>query len=106
MDSAVNWSIPVKMENYEDTTITLVVSGTEPPATALGVRYLTHIQDSGWETEWKTAGALSGTYVQSKRLEALKVELTGDLPPGASIETTVHVQNQGNLGPFAMGSAA
>jgi hypothetical protein len=101
-------AVQVKMENYADTTITLVVEGTdpEPPAPVFGVRYLTHVQDSGWESEWVTDGALSGTYGQSKRLEALKVELTGELPAGASIETTVHVQNQGDLGPFAMGSAA
>jgi hypothetical protein len=93
----------VSMENYEDTILTLVVSESEP----LGVRYLTHIQDIGWETDWATAGELSGTAGQSKRLEALKVELTGtNLPAGASIETAVHVQNQGDLGPFAMGTAA
>jgi hypothetical protein len=93
----------VTMENYEDTILTLVVTESEP----LGVRYLTHIQDIGWETDWAVNGELSGTAGQSKRLEALKVELTGtNLPAGASIETAVHVQNQGDLGPFAMGSAA
>lgn len=95
-------TVLVSMENYQDTTLTLVVTEAEP----LGVRYLTHIQDYGWERDWVTAGALSGTAGQSKRLEALKVELTGDLPADASIETAVHVQNQGDLGPFAMGSAA
>ncbi|MBC3803960.1 hypothetical protein GH808_05855 [Acetobacterium fimetarium] len=106
--SAATITVLVSMENYEDTTITLMVTGTEPepPAPVIDIRYLTHIQDLGWETDWKTDGALSGTYGQSKRLEALKVELTGELPAGASIETTVHVQNQGDLGPFAMGSAA
>lgn len=92
----------VSMENYEDTTLTVVVSEAEP----IGLRYLTHIQDYGWETDWVTAGALSGTAGQSKRLEALKVELTGDIPAGARIDTAVHVQNLGDLGPFAMGSEA
>ncbi|MEO1814556.1 MAG: GLUG motif-containing protein [Acetobacterium sp.] len=95
-------TVLVTMENYEDTTLTVVVSEAEP----IGLRYQTHIQDYGWENDWVTAGALSGTAGQSKRLEALKVELTGDVPAGASIETAVHVQNQGDLGPFAMGSAA
>lgn len=106
--AAATITVLVSMENYEDTTITLVVKGSEPelPAPSIGVRYLTHVQDFGWETEWVTDGALSGTYGQSKRLEALKVELTGELPAGATIETAVHVQNQGDLGPFAMGSAA
>ncbi|PKL03417.1 MAG: hypothetical protein CVV55_00065 [Synergistetes bacterium HGW-Synergistetes-2] len=98
----VTITVLVSMENYQDTTLTLVLGETEP----LGVRYLTHIQDIGWETDWVTAGALSGTSGQSKRLEALKIELTGDLPADASIDTAVHVQNQGDLGPFAMGTAA
>lgn len=96
-------SVLVTMENYQDTSLTVVVSESEP----IGVRYLSHIQDTGWESDWVTAGELSGTSGQSKRLEALKVELTGsNLPAGASIETAVHVQNQGDLGPFAMGTAA
>jgi hypothetical protein len=74
---------------------------TEP-----GVQYKTHIQDYGWETAWKSNGALSGTVGESKRLEALLVGLTGSLPQGASIQTYVHVQNRGDLGPFAMGNEA
>ena len=74
---------------------------TEP-----GVQYKTHIQDYGWETVWKSNGALSGTIGESKRLEALLVGLTGSLPQGASIQTYVHVQNRGDLGPFAMGKEA
>ncbi|TYC85785.1 Ig domain-containing protein [Acetobacterium wieringae] len=74
---------------------------TEP-----GVQYKTHIQDYGWETTWKSNGALSGTVGESKRLEALLVGLTGSLPAGASIQTYVHVQNRGDLGPFAMGNEA
>ncbi|URN85239.1 hypothetical protein [Acetobacterium wieringae] len=74
---------------------------TEP-----GVQYKTHIQDYGWETTWKSNGSLSGTVGESKRLEALLVGLTGSLPQGASIQTYVHVQNRGDLGPFAMGTEA
>ncbi|PKM75532.1 MAG: hypothetical protein CVU92_00890 [Firmicutes bacterium HGW-Firmicutes-17] len=74
---------------------------TEP-----GVQYKTHIQDYGWETAWKINGALSGTEGESKRLEAMLVQLTGSLPEGASIQTYVHVQNRGDMGPFAMGNEA
>ena len=100
--SSATITVLVTMENYADTTIILVVSEEE----AFGVQYQTHIQDIGWETDWRTDGALSGTFGQSKRLEALKVELTGDVPTGATIDTEVHVQNYGNMGPFAMGTAA
>lgn len=96
--------IRVTMANYEDLTLTVVIA--KESAEPIGIRYLTHIQDIGWERDWVTAGALSGTAGQSKRLEALKVELTGEIPADASIDTAVHVQNLGDLGPFAMGSAA
>lgn len=75
-------------------------------AEAYGVKYKTHIQDIGWESEWKMDGSLSGTEGQSKRLEALKIELTGNVPKDAEILTYVHVQNEGDLGPFAMGKLA
>jgi hypothetical protein len=75
-------------------------------AADIGVEYKTHIQDYGWETQWISDGDLSGTVGESKRLEALRVELTGDAPLGAKIETWVHVQNYGDLGPFTMGTAA
>lgn len=76
-------------------------------AATYGVQYKTHVQDYGWETDWKTDGELSGTIGKSKRLEALRVELTGDnLPVNANIQTYVHVQNVGDLGPFDMGKLA
>lgn len=102
-DQPTTINVLASMENYQDATITvLVMENTD----LIGVRYCTHIQDYGWENDWLSDGALSGTVGQSKRLEALKVELTGDFPEDASIETSVHVQNYGNLGPFAMGTEA
>lgn len=75
-------------------------------AASVGVQYKTHIQDKGWESAWKTNGILSGTVGEWKRLEALNVQLTGDFPSNASIQTYVHVQNKGDLGPFSMGADA
>ncbi|MBC3805058.1 hypothetical protein GH808_11515 [Acetobacterium fimetarium] len=75
-------------------------------AATVGVEYETHIQDYGWETSWVPDGNLSGTVGQAKRLEALRVELTGDVPAGATIETSVHVENKGDMSPVAMGKMA
>lgn len=75
-------------------------------AASVGVQYKTHIQDKGWESAWKTNGTLSGTVGEWKRLEALNIQLTGDFPSNANIQTFVHVQNKGDLGPFSMGSDA
>ncbi|WKY46951.1 hypothetical protein Q5O24_11355 [Eubacteriaceae bacterium ES3] len=84
----------------------LAASPVSQATETVGVRYKTHIQDKGWETAWKADGELSGTVGESKRLEAIKVELTGDVPEDANIETWVHVQNEGDKGPFIMGEAA
>lgn len=81
-------------------------SGQIGTAAEIGVQYKTHIQDKGWEAIWKTDGSLSGTVGEGKRLEALKIELTGDVPEEAEILTYVHVQNEGDLGPFSMGELA
>lgn len=84
----------------------LAQDNTLETAATVGLQYKTHIQDYGWEKSWVTDGNLSGTVGQAKRLEALQVALTGTLPAGATIETSVHVQNKGDLGPFAMGALA
>lgn len=72
----------------------------------VGVQYKTHIQDKGWETNWVGNGGLSGTVGEGKRLEGLKVELVGSFPVTANIQTYVHVQNKGDMGPFPMGNMA
>lgn len=99
-------TVQVSMANYADTTITLIITDDTPVVEPIGIRYRTHIQDHGWETDWHTDGALAGTVAESKRLEALQIELTGAVPAGAGIETSVHVQDIGDMGPFAMGQEA
>lgn len=42
------------------------------------VAYQTHIQDIGWQG-WKSNGTMSGTSGQSKRLEAIQINLTGEM---------------------------
>jgi DNA-binding Lrp family transcriptional regulator len=84
----------------------LAQADTVATTATVGVQYKTHIQDFGWEKSWVPDGNLSGTVGQAKRLEALTVELTGAVPAGATIDTSVHVENKGNLGPFAMGKMA
>lgn len=72
----------------------------------VGVQYKTHIQDKGWESNWISDGDISGTVGEGKRLEGLRVELVGSVPVTANIQTYVHVQNRGDMGPFPMGNIA
>jgi|GEM_PF-3381580 len=65
-------------------------------ATDLGIRYKTHVQDYGWQN-WVYDGNTSGTVGKSKRLEAIKIELTGDDADNYDIYYCVHVQDYGWL---------
>lgn len=72
----------------------------------VGVQYKTHIQDKGWEGTWLSDGSLSGSVGEGKRLEGLRVQLVGTVPASANIQTYVHVQDKGDMGPFLMGNLA
>ena len=64
--------------------------------------YRTHIQGKGWETEWRSNGAITGTQGQSKRLEGITIALTDSkYKGGISYET--HVQNLGWMGSVSNG---
>lgn len=62
------------------------------------IRYKTHIQSKGWETTWTKEGKLSGTEGQSKRLEGIMIELTGDMKEKYDVYYCVHAQTYGWLG--------
>ena len=55
------------------------------------ISYRTHVQDYGWQ-EWKSDGEMSGTTGESKRLEAIQIELDG-ITGGVRYKT--HVQSYG-----------
>ena len=58
--------------------------------------YKTHVQDYGW-LDWAKNGMASGTEGQSKRLEALQIQLTGEMAEYYDIYYRVHIQNYGWL---------
>ena len=57
-----------------------------------GITYQTHVQDIGWQGR-KSDGELSGTEGQSKRLEAIKIQLNN--LSNSKVKYKVHVQNIG-----------
>lgn len=61
----------------------------------VSVRYQTHIQTYGWEKSIRTDGAVSGTSGQSKRLEGIKIYVTGNDTLG--VQYTTHCQTYGWL---------
>ena len=60
------------------------------------IEYATHIQDIGWQN-WKANGDLSGTTGQNKRLEAIKIRLTGEIADYYDVYYRVHAQEFGWL---------
>lgn len=60
------------------------------------ISYQTHVQDYGWQ-DWKSNGQMSGTSGQSKRLEAIKVKLSGEAANQYDVYYRVHAQDYGWL---------
>jgi uncharacterized protein YjdB len=77
-----------------------------------GICYTTHIQDYGWQGDlndsstWKKDGAMSGTTGEGKRLEAIKIKLTGEMANHYDVYYRVHAQNLGWMGWAKNGESA
>ena len=61
-----------------------------------GIRYRVHGQTYGWQN-WKADGEIAGTTGQSKRIEAIQIELTGKYAKKYDIYYRVHSQTYGWL---------
>ena len=66
---------------------------TSRPYISSRVKYRTHVQTYGWQ-DWTTEGLLSGTSGESKRLEAIQIQLN-NLGVTGSVEYRTHVQTYG-----------
>lgn len=63
----------------------------------LGIKYTTHVQTYGW-LPWSKDGEMSGTEGEAKRLEAIKIQLTGVDKSRYDVYYRVHAQSYGWLG--------
>jgi uncharacterized protein YjdB len=74
--------------------------------------YTTHVQSYGWQGDennistWKKNGAMAGTSGKAKRLEAIRIALTGEMAKHYDIYYRVHAQSYGWLGWAKNGEAA
>ena len=64
----------------------------------LGVEYLSHVQDVGWEKVPASNGGTSGRPGSGKRMEAVRIQLTGNDAGKYDLYYCLHVQNIGWLG--------
>ena len=66
--------------------------------------YTTHVQTYGWQGDvkkpstWKKDGQMSGTSGEAKRLEAICIDLTGEMGEKYDVYYRVHAQSFGWLG--------
>ena len=70
-----------------------------------GIEYCTHVQTYGWQ-DWVQNGTISGTTGKSKRLEAIRIRITGDLAKEYDVYYRVHAQTYGWLGWAKNGESA
>ncbi len=77
-----------------------------------GIQYVTHVQTYGWQAAennpatWARDGEASGTSGQSKRLEAIRISLYGDMAEHYDVYYRVHAQTYGWLSWTKNGEAA
>ena len=82
--SAGTATITVRTSNGKTASCRVTVS--KPSVT-----YQTHIEDIGWQ-DWQSDGATSGTEGQSKRLEAIRINITNNIE---GIKYRTHIQDIG-----------
>lgn len=70
------------------------ITKTAKAATKMGVTYTVHVQTYGDQQGWVHDGTMAGTKGQAKRLEEIRVKLTGDEYSG-SIQYKTHIQSYG-----------
>jgi len=110
----VGWQTPVSEGEVSGTSGRalrlegLKVNITNTTGYAGGIKYATHIQSIGWQapvtvtttgtSATEVKGGLSGTEGRALRLEAMTMELTGDLAKYYDIYYRVHAQSVGWMG--------
>ena len=68
------------------------------------LRYSVYVQSKGWQ-EYKTAGEEAGIANKALRIEALKMELTGDLADNYTVQYAVVLEKDGNVQGFVSDGA-
>ena len=87
--SAGSAVITVTTSNGKTASCNIVVNKQVP-----SVVYQTHIEDIGWQSS-KNNGQTAGTTMQSKRLEAIKINLQDNASYSGSIQYRSHIQDIG-----------
>lgn len=88
---AGNYSFIVKVSNSAGSATQRI----DITISEISVNYSTHVQSYGWNQGYVGEGKTSGTTGEAKRLEAIKIVLTGENPSKSGIRYSTHVQGIG-----------
>ncbi len=109
-DLNFNYQTHVAEIGWQDTQSGGIASGTVGLSTRLEavkvnldkyndqIVYRSHIQDIGWESTWHHGGEVSGTTGRSKAIEAIQLQLIGELAKQYDIYYRVHAADIGWMG--------
>ena len=88
---------PVATEDAGANAASDAVLTPQADAATPSVTYRTHVQRIGWQG-WRKDGAMSGTSHKSLRLEAIQIQLYGDMANSYDVWYRVHAQQIGWMG--------
>ncbi|MDV6329095.1 hypothetical protein Q5L94_13680, partial [Idiomarina sp. Sol25] len=60
------------------------------------IKYRTYTQNAGWQ-DWKSNGEISGSDDETTKIEAIAIELTGELSKSYDVYYRAHCQDYGWL---------
>ncbi|WP_239284711.1 C39 family peptidase [Collinsella sp. An2] len=111
----VGWQSPVtdgmtagvtgQSRQLEALRVVMDGAGSIASDSAAGVRVSAHVADIGWQG-WVGSSSFAGTTGQGKAIQAIRIELTGDLASTYDIVYRVHSADYGWLGWACNGEAA
>ncbi len=125
-EASVQYKTHVQTYGWQNWVKDGVVSGTSGEAKRLeginitlkdtpyegGISYTSHVQTYGWQADmddvstWTANGDMAGTSGEAKRLEAIKIQLTGEVAEHYDVYYRVHAQTYGWLGWAKNGESA
>lgn len=125
-EPSVQYKTHVQTYGWQDWVTDGAVSGTSGQAKRLeginialknapydgGISYTAHVQTYGWQADmddvnsWTANGDMAGTSGEAKRLEAIKIQLTGEMADHYDVYYRVHAQTYGWLGWAKNGESA
>ena len=87
-------TLQLKLVDESSNEITSIEKEITVDKNTIRLKYQAHVKNVGW-MDWVYGDDIAGTTGKNLQIEAIKIELIGNLPEGANIKYQVHVKNVG-----------